>query len=650
MTPTALRLRLASIAGVFFMLLLVALGRAVQLTVIESPALRTMANRQHGTRVTLPPERGPIVDRHGQILAMTTESAAIFLRPRQFGDDAEALKRLARVLEMPTGLVADKAAASAPFVWLARDASPEQAAAIAELGLPGVGSEPARRRLYPRGALASQVIGFAGIDGQGLEGIELAYDHLLGGPTESRVVQRDARGRRMFLGEEVWTGARRMPPRVELTIDTNLQQVAEAELEAAVHARRAEGGVAVVMDPLTGEILALASSPRFDPNALSTATAAQWRNRVIADSFEPGSTFKGILAAAAIEAGVVRPQERLHCGGGSYAVGKRVVHDHDPYGVLTFADIIRHSSNIGSAKIGERLGRARFHAAIRAFGFGAPTGVDLPGEVAGLVTPVESWARINLVTISFGQGIAVTPLQLLRAYAAIANEGKLMRPYLVRRVVAADGTVLHENVPQVMGQPISPETAAIVTQLLQGVVDGGTGKQARVEGLPVAGKTGTAQKVDGKTGRYSAHARMSSFIGFVPANDPRFVILVVIDTPRTAVYGGVVAAPVFQRIAEFGVDRMGLRIATMPAGDGGKVERAEQPPAAQLVSWGTAGGPRGMPSFLGLSMREALVRAARAGWEVDASGSGYVIAQDPPPGAEAGTGKRLELRFGSGAS
>jgi cell division protein FtsI (penicillin-binding protein 3) len=436
----------------------------------------------------------------------------------------------------------------------------------------------------------------------------------------------------------------RQGARLELTIDAALQEVVEAELEAAVTARQAAAGVAVVMDPSTGEILALANVPSFNPNSVGASTAERWRNRVITDSYEPGSTFKGILAAAAIEAGAIHPQDRIYCEGGHYAVGNRVVHDHEPYGWLTFADVIKHSSNIGAAKTGERLGAQRFATAITAFGFGEPTGIDLPGESPGLVRPLRKSSRITLATTSFGQGIAVTPLQLLRAYAAIANGGKLLRPYVVRRVVAADGSILHENKPQVVGQPIAAATARIVTQLLRGVVDGGTGTQARIDGIPVAGKTGTAQKVDAKTGGYSARDRMSSFVGFVPADAPRFVILVVIDSPRTATYGGLVAAPVFRRIAEYGLDRLGLRVAAAPAPMPG-----DTAVFARFVNWIGADGDRGMPSFIGLSMREALVQAARAGWEVESDGSGFVVAQDPPPGTETANGRKLKLRFGSAA-
>jgi len=637
------RMRIAASAGIFFMLLLIVLGRVFELSVLEGASLRELASRQQRQRVALPPERGPIVDRDGDVLAMTLESAAVYLRPAKLDLNRNPFPALARTLNLPLSRVAQQAQSSGRFVWLSRTATPEQADALADLGLPGVGSESSRRRFYPRGSLAGQVLGVAGIDSQGLEGIELLYDHVLRGVAESMSVGRDAHGRRMLM-EATSRPLPRQGARVELTIDAGLQQVAEAELAAAVAARQARAGIAVVMQPTTGELLALANVPLFDPNDGGSVSAEHRRNRVVTDSYEPGSTFKGILAAAAVEAKVVRPEDRIFCENGHYPVGRRVVHDHEPYGWLTFADVIKHSSNIGAGKVGERLGADRLAAAIDAFGFGGPTHIDLPGEIAGIVRPRSKWARINTVTTSFGQGIAVTPLQLLRAYAVIANGGRLMRPYVVRRVIGPDGSVLRENQPEVVGRPISPETARVVTGLLRGVVEGGTGTQARIDGIPVAGKTGTAQKVDGKTGRYSARDRMSSFIGFLPADAPRFVILVVIDSPRTATYGGLVAAPVFRRIAEYAVDRLGLRTAPAPV----PVPEADTI-RAQLVKWTAPASDRGMPSFIGLSMREALVRAARAGWDVHTRGSGFVVAQDPPPGAETAQGRTLELQFGSEA-
>jgi cell division protein FtsI (penicillin-binding protein 3) len=641
MKAATLQLRIVSVASVFLSLLLIALVRAFHLCVIDGSMLRGRAANQHLQNLALPPERGAIVDRHGDLLALTVESSAVFLRPARF--DRRQAGVVARTLDLPADLVAAKAASTEKFVWLRRNATPEQAAALSALGLGGVGSEPSHRRIYPHGGLGGQVLGSVGIDLQGLGGVELAYDDLLRGEAEALRFERDARGRR-FLRDGADQPRHRSGARVELTIDAALQQVAETELEAAVASARAAAGSAIVMDPQSGEILALAHFPRFDPSARGAAASDLARNRVISDTYEPGSTFKSIVAAAALEAGVVRPDERLYCEGGSYVVGKRVVHDHENYGWLTFADVIKHSSNICTAKVGERLGGERLSQALRGFGFGEVTRIDLAGEKTHALVPWQRWARINLVTTSFGQGIAVTPIQLVRAYAALANGGKLMRPYIVRRILADDDTVLKENRPEVVGQPISARTAAAMTQILRGVVESGTGTKAGVEGIAVAGKTGTAQKVDPATGHYSARDRISSFIGYLPAEEPRYVILVIIDTPRTATYGGLVAAPAFRRIAEYGADRLGLRVATAPA----PIPEAATAKVS-LVSWVRGDLRSGMPSFLGLSMREALKQAQRAGWQVRVQGSGFVSAQEPPPGAENAEGRILHLQFGSAA-
>jgi cell division protein FtsI (penicillin-binding protein 3) len=413
-------------------------------------------------------------------------------------------------------------------------------------------------------------------------------------------------------------------------------------LEATVIERRAEAGTVVVMDPGTGEILAMANVPRVDPNVGSSLPANLRRNRAVTDRYEPGSTFKTILAAAAIEADVVWPNDEIYCEKGRYSIGHRTITDHDPYGTLTFADVIRFSSNIGAAKIGEKLGAKRFEETIRAFGFGRATGIDLPGEVAGIVRPASSWRRINLATTAFGHGIDVTPLQVVAAYGAIANAGQLMRPFVVRRIVSPDGSIVQERSPEIVGQAVSADTARIVADLLKGVVEGGTATTARIEGVSVAGKTGTARKIDKQTGRYSHRQHIASFVGFFPVEAPRFVVLVVIDNPRSGMYGGIVAAPVFRRVGEYLADRHGLRVAA-PSTENALPARE----AVRLIKW-SAMTDEGMPSYLGLSMRTAVSRAERAGWHVETVGSGFVVAQDPPPGARTISGRKLVLRFGSG--
>jgi cell division protein FtsI (penicillin-binding protein 3) len=598
-------------------------------------------------------QRGPIVDRHGDPLALTRHSAAVYMRPAQWKGGRESLGEVADLLELPADLVAVKAEASEPFVWLDRQVPLERWGQLEQLGLLGIGSERTQERIYPQGALAGQLLGFTGIDGPGGEGVEQVLDSDLAGEVDARAAERDAWGREIEAGEGWW-----MPPRagakVELTIDSGLHRVCEAELDRARLEYEAKAGLAVVLAPRSGEVLAMATVPRFDPNRFDQASRELWRNRPVTDSYEPGSTMKAIMAAIALEEGAVRPDEKIFCENGSYRVGRRVIHDHHGYGSISFSDVIVFSSNIGSAKIAERLGTERLSTGLRRFGFGSLSGINLPGESAGVVLPLEKWDRIHLVTNAFGQGSGVTALQLTRAFAALANGGLLMRPFVVRRVVEEGGHVARAVHPKVERRVVSKKTAATLTEMLTAVVEAGTGKAAKIDGIRVAGKTGTAQKVDPKTRRYHPTARMSSFVGYVPADDPELVILVVLDTPKKATYGGVVAAPVFRRIAEYGLRKAGL-LRPMPAEDETEPEpRPAAPTAVRLASVpppniAAPPGAGGMPSFLGLGMREALLRARREGWRVRVEGSGYVVAQFPEVGGPH-EGKELLLRFGSGAS
>lgn len=642
MTGRAARFRILTTAVVLVCVLVGLSLRAMQLTVLDASGLQRRATRQHQTEVRLPPARGAILDRGGEMLAITRESAAVYVRPAQLAPDPGALARVAGLLDVPADVMLTKAMSREPFVYLNRRVSLDRWSAVEEMQVSGIGSEPSRMRYYPYGALAGQVLGFTGVDGQGLEGIERQLDAVLRGEVDALDVERDARGRKIAVDGR-WRPLPRVGAQIELTIDAALQHVAERELASAVREFEADAGVAVVMAPDTGEILAMANVPLLDPNAPSDTPVAARKNRIITDFYEPGSTFKVFLAAAALDQGVTRPDEKIFCENGNYPVGKRVIHDSHPHGTLTFAQVIQQSSNIGCAKIAERLGTERYAQAIAQFGFGKPTNVELPGESPGMVRPASRWGRIHLVTTAFGQGIAVTPLQLTRAFAAIANGGLLLRPRLIRRISDENGEPQFVSEPHVEQRVMAEATARTLTDILVGTVETGTGKAARMPGFAVAGKTGTAQKVEAG-GRYSKRGRMSSFIGYVPAERPRLVILVTLDTPRKATYGGVVAAPTFRRIAEYALDRMGVRGAPLPADESADVQLAADLSPAEVAD--DAPVIAGMPSFIGLSMRDALVQAQRLGWHVQVEGSGYVIGQDPPPGA-APQGDRLALKFNS---
>jgi cell division protein FtsI (penicillin-binding protein 3) len=531
---------------------------------VHGQRLAGLARQQQHRTVELAPVRGPIVDRMGETLALTIDAESLYAHPDELRSEGYKMERLAAALGMSTADVRRKAEAKAPFVWLKRLAEPREVEAVEALATRGVGTLPERRRVYPRGSLAVHVLGFSGIDAQGLEGVERFYDDMIRPPAHVVEVGCDAHGRNLVTNP-VDPGEFPIGARVELTLDAALQAVVERELALGVSAARAAAGTAVVLDTATGAVLAVANVPSFDPNNVAAARPAARRNRAVTDVYEPGSTFKAILAAAALDVGVAKDTDQVFCEEGRYRVGRRTVRDHHPHGWLSLAEVVQYSSNIGTTKFAQSVGNERFHAYVRAFGFGEKTGIDLPGEVPGMLRPVAGWTPIDLATASFGQGLAVTPLQIARAFAAIANGGEILRPFIVSRVVAADGRVLFEQKRTVVRRVVRRETAQRVTAMLRRVVEaeGGTGHLARLPGVAVAGKTGTSQKVDSETGRYSPTARVASFVGFVPADAPRVVVAVVVDEPRSSPYGGVVAAPVFREISGAIMGRMGVEQSTL---------------------------------------------------------------------------------------
>lgn len=631
-SPKRNRLRLGCVKIVFLLVFLIVGGRAFQLQVFQGDWLMRQGQRQQLKEWIVLPKRGALYDRGNEPLALSLESQSVYVRPHRLQNPGEASLTLARILKVGPAEVAQKLAANKPFVWLKRQVSPVEAEQIQALRIDGIGMYVEPTRYYPQGGLAGHLLGFVNRDSEGLEGIELQYNDYIRGAAGSSVSERDALGRRVLV-----EGVERLqvPPGsdVHLTIDSSIQHLAEKELEATIQKYRAKAGVAIVVDPATGEVLALANYPTFDPNKASQQSADQRRNRAVTDSFEPGSTFKTILAAAALEEGVVGKDDLFYCEMGKYLYAGRVIHDTHPQGWLPFSKILQVSSNIGFTKVAEKLKKDRYFKYIDKFGFGRVTGLDVPGEVPGLLRKPEHWSAVDLATHAFGQGVSTTPMQMIMAYAAIANGGILMRPYVTRKVVSPQGEILVENQPRIVRRVVSEKTAKLLASLLRNVTtEGGTGVAAKVDGFDVAGKTGTAQKAE--HGVYSAKKRVSSFIGFVPADNPRLVSLVLIDEPEGNVYGGVVAAPAFRNIAQGALRQLavaprdGAVIPNMPAQAEPSAQRPIKRPGVQLAS----STEDAVPDFLGLSMREALEKAQSMRISLKMQGSGYVVKQTPAPG------------------
>jgi len=534
-----------------FLVLLLSLGGVAAklffLQIQQRDRLAERATKQYQRRLPILSRRGTIYDRTGRELAVSLKVTSVFAQPAAVEDPAATAKALAPILDQPASDLAARLTTDKPFVWLQRQLDPAQAEAITDLNLKGIGLFPESRRYYPRQELAAHVLGLVGLDDRGLEGLEHQYDDLLGGQPEFVSAQQDALGRVIFRQEE----PERRAPIFDLTLTINevLQYITERELQRAVEHSRAKAGTAIVMDPWNGEILALANQPTYDPNNYRISNAAARRNRAVTDAFEPGSVFKVILAAGALEEGVVRPGDRFFGENGAIEVSGVTIRDHEKYGWLTVREILTHSSNVGAIKIGQKLGKSFYYHYISGFGFGSLTGLDLPGETPGLMRRPKGWSALSLSALSLGQEISVTPVQIATAFAAVANGGNLVRPHVVRGLTAQDASLSRQVEPVAIRRVISPETAQTLLEMLRDAVEQGTGKEAALEEYTVAGKTGTAQKMDPATGRYSHQKIVASFVGAVPAESPRLVILVLIDEPETLRWGGSIAAPTFRDIA-----------------------------------------------------------------------------------------------------
>ena len=642
------RRRLVVTAGVMALWGIAIEARLVQLQVFRHDVLVERALRQRLRTIPTHPKRGEIVDRGGQILAYSVDADTIVAVPADVECPVETTRLLCEVLECRReqhDRILTRLDTENLFAYVQQYVSVDTARRIRELDLKGVGFLKQNRRFYPNRELAAHLIGYVGIDNQGLYGLESSYDEEISGQPGRVLMQTDARNRAFSRVERPPTAG----VTLELTIDKLIQHIAERELRAAMREHHAAGGSVVVLDPATGEILALANEPTFNPNAFSLSDADARRNRATQDVYQPGSTFKIVTASAALEEGVSHPNQQIDTSPGVWYPGRRPIRDFRDYGVLSFTDMLVKSSNVAASKIGVELGAERLLRYVRRFGFGQAISEDFLGQSRGIVHPAAGLSDSDLARVSIGYTIAVTPLQMAAAMNAVANGGELIAPRVVRALLGEDGRL---EVPRrVIRRAIRPETAATMTRILEDVVDHGTATAAQLTGYTVAGKTGTTEKL--VDGRYSDTRNVASFAGFVPSTRPRLTILVVVDDVPSG--GGVVAAPVFQRIAEASLRHLGvppnvgapppiLVSAGSPTPPIVRLTPVRAPASLAASAW--TGPQRGlMPDLAGLSARAAFEIATDLGLMTRIRGDGFVVGQTLEPGSAITRGQALILRL-----
>ncbi|MBN1687820.1 MAG: penicillin-binding protein 2 [Candidatus Omnitrophica bacterium] len=532
----------------------------LQLAVIRNSSLLELAEKQHRLSIEIAPLRGRILDRSGRELATNLKVPSIYGVPRLLSRDKleEMTRKVSLILDLPEDFVRERLSRKKAFVWIKRRVSVEEAKAIRELKTPALGIEEEYRRFYPQGELLSHILGFTDVDTNGLEGIELVLNRQMQGRAGRRYTKRDALGREIRAFEILAIPAVN-GHNVTLTIDQYVQYLTEKALNEAYTQWHAQGAFAIVMEVKTGKILAMANRPSFDPNQVANSTVASRRNRALTDMYEPGSVFKVVAASAVLNEGKAMPETIFDCENGEYRYGSKVLHDVHPYGDLSFEDVVVKSSNIGIVKVASLLDPEVFYGYIRAYGFSESTGIDLPGEVAGFIRPPNQWSKTSPYNIPFGHEILVTAMQMTNAMAVIANGGKLFRPYVISKVTDGAGVVIKETKPEILREEvIRPAVAAQMRRILTRVVEEGTGKRAKIDGVSVGGKTGTAQKVLPNGKGYSHSNFVSSFVGFAPSEDPELVMAVVLDDPKPRYYGGTVAGPVFKEVIEASLYYLGF--------------------------------------------------------------------------------------------
>jgi len=626
-------------------------ARLYELQVVRHAEFSGRAERQQLLDVELAAPRGTIYDARGRELAVSIDVESAYAVPQEAVDRQAFLRAVSSIPEVDRDRLRDAFERNRRWTWVARKLDPATARTLRSRGLSGLHFLHESKRFYPLTASAGPLLGFVGLDNDGLEGLEARWDGELSGGVVHRTLLRDARRGTLQSPEFSFRDAEPGSD-LYLTVDASIQYVVERELRYAVEASRATSGTAVVLDPRTGAVLAAASVPDFDPNRFGAAGREEWRNRVVTDAYEPGSTFKLITAAAALETNRVDPFDTFDCEMGSTVVDGVRIRDHKPFGRLTFREVIANSSNVGAIKIGLAVGGEALHRQVQAFGFGQPTGIDLPGESSGIVHPLKSWRRVGTAYVAFGQGISVTPLQLAMAFGAVANGGDLLRPYVVGRVVRANGDVVEAR-PEVVGRPISPATARTLERMFEAVVEEGTGQAAAVPGYRVAGKTGTAQVA--VQGGYSPDRFVASFAGFAPARDPVLLAAIAIHQPRGRYHGGEVAAPVFAAIARQVLPYLGVAPEREPGeawpGEPEEVPLDPRDPELRASLAPEPAPPGTLPDLTGMSARGAVARTAALGLSPRVHGEGVVFRQSPEPGSPiSAAGPIVDLWLGAGTA
>ena len=645
-----IRARLLVGAAIFVLWAVGIQARLLYLQVHKHEALQARAENQSARTMDISAKRGDILDRYGRVLAYSVDADSVYGVPSEIENAADAAAMLCAALTdcaaKETEAIAARLRQKRAFVYVRRRVTPTQARRIEELNLDGIGFIKEDRRFYPKKQLAATLLGFVGVDNKGLAGIEAAYDSQISGAVGRLLYQTDARGRAFSRLERPPTAG----ATVELTIDEYLQHVAERELRQAVAQNRAAGGTVLIMAPKTGEILALANEPTFNPNAFSSSSPEHRRNRAVQDIYEPGSTFKLVTASAAIEERVIGVDDMIDVSGGRIRFGARVIHDTHDYGSLSFTDVMVKSSNVGAIKVGLTLGPERLGLYTRRFGFGRALSPDFPGETTGIVWDPRKLDTSALASMSMGYQVGVTPLQMVAAISSVANGGDLIQPRVVRALIR-DGKRT-EVKPTVLGRTISRDTAATLTTIMEQIVERGTATYAQVDGYTIAGKTGTAAKL--VNGRYSNSDYFASFVAFLPSRNPVATIIVVIDSPHAhGYYGGPIAGPVFQRIAEATLRHLGVAptlnapppVLVARTSDRPEIQPVRSQRDASILHVDTAGDARDLPDLRGLSAREALRVLTSIGLTAHLTGNGVVASQSPAPGTPIEPGLECVLRL-----